>query len=201
MGTSDPIPINPRRIPGNWDDGFALDLHTLRSEFLGHDEYGHAQFETVRTPLGELLYKLKYQGDRSVVPLIAKVACAFVRRWNPRPGVVVPVPPSRRRRVQPLFEIADEMGRILHVPVDKRSVRRTLDNPELKNIYEYGKRLEALEGAHSADASALRGRRVLLLDDLYRSGATLNAVTKLIKTTGGAAAVFALTLTRTRSST
>lgn len=194
------MPINPRRIPGCWDDGFTLDLHTLRSEFLGHDEYGHPQFETVRTPLGELLYKHKYQGDRSVVPLIAKVACTFVRRWNPRPDVVVPVPPSKSRRAQPLFEIADEIGRILGVPVDKRSVRRTRENPELKNIFDYARRLEALEGAHFADAGTLRGRRVLLLDDLYRSGATLNAVTKLIKTTSGAAAVFALTLTRTRSS-
>lgn len=201
MRTTEPIPINPRRIPGYWDDGFALDLHTLRSEFLGHDEYGHAQFETVRTPLGELLYKLKYQGDRSVVPQIATVACAFVRRWNPRADVVVPVPPSKRRRVQPLFEIAAEMGRLLGIPVDRHSVRRTHENPELKNMFDYAKRRDALEGAHSVAVGSLRDQRVLLVDDLYRSGATLNAVAQLIKTAGGAAAIFALTMTRTRSST
>ena len=46
---------DPRHIPGCWDEGFALDLHTLESEFIGYDEYGHAQFDTRRSELGDLL--------------------------------------------------------------------------------------------------------------------------------------------------
>ena len=62
-----------------------------------------------------------------------------------------------------------------------------------------GKRLELLGGAHSIEGDALRGRRVLLLDDLYQSGATLNAIARLLKEAGGVSAVFALALTRARS--
>ena len=35
------IEINPRRLRGPWDDGYALDVHTRSSTFLGYDQYGH----------------------------------------------------------------------------------------------------------------------------------------------------------------
>lgn len=192
--------LDPRRVPGCWDDGFALDLHTRGSDFLGYDEYGHAQFDTTRTELGELLYKLKYKRDQSAIAPIAQAAADFVRSWNPRVGVIVPAPPSRSRAFQPLFQIADEVGRLLSLPVDKQSVRKTRETPELKNVFDYSKRLEILDGTHSVDSDALRGLRILLLDDLYRSGATLNDVARILRDEGGVSAVFALTLTRTRSS-
>jgi len=40
---------------------------------------------------------------------------------------------------------------------------------------------------------------VLLFDDLYRSGATMNAIAAALLDEGGAADVFALAITRTRS--
>jgi hypothetical protein len=89
--------------------------------------------------------------------------------------VIVPTPPSKSRAVQPLFQIADEVGRLLSLPVDKTSVRKTKVTPELKNV-DHAKRLELLGEAHSIQGEALRGQRVLLLDDLYQSGATLNAI-------------------------
>ena len=43
------------------------------------------------------------------------------------------------------------------------------------------------------------GKHILLFDDLYRSGATLNAVTDLLMNQGDAKTVRVLTVTRTRS--
>ena len=77
------VDIRPIRIPGRWSDGRALDVHTIRSTHVGDDEFGHPRFETERSPMGELLYRLKYKGDRSVVPAIAEAATAFVRSWQP----------------------------------------------------------------------------------------------------------------------
>ena len=135
-----------------------------------------------------------------MVPTIAQAVCDFVRAWKPGVDVLVPVPPSRNRPVQPLFSIAEESGRLLSLPVDKESVRKVSDIPELKNVYDYAKRLELLEGAHGMQGTTLRGRRVLLLDDLFRSGATLNSVAHLLRSEGGVTAIFALALTRTRTS-
>jgi predicted amidophosphoribosyltransferase len=187
------------RIPGPWDDGFALDFHTVGSALLGHDDAGHPVFDTRRTELGEALYRLKYRGAWLVVPAIADVAAAFVRSCGQSLDVVVPAVPTRDRPRQPLFDVADALGIRLGLPVDETSLRKARSTPELKNLYGYDERLAVLEGAHVLEGDALRGRRILLVDDLVRSGATLNAVTRLLKTEGGAAAVFVLALTRTRS--
>jgi hypothetical protein len=71
--------INPKPLRGVWTAGYALDFHTTRSVFAGHDEFGHRVFDTLRPPMGELLYRLKYGMDRSVVPEIARTARTISR--------------------------------------------------------------------------------------------------------------------------
>lgn len=63
----------------------------------------------------------------------------------------------------------------------------------------YEERLGLLAGAHDVAMAKVQGHAVLLFDDLYRSGATMNAVTTVLLDDGGATEVFALTITCTRS--
>ncbi len=49
------IEIHPKRISGSWDEGYVLDLHTISSTLIGHNEFGHPEFDTVRSELGELV--------------------------------------------------------------------------------------------------------------------------------------------------
>ncbi len=72
------------------------------------------------------------------------------------------------------------------------------DVPELKNVYDYDERIRLLKDAYAAEKPKTQGRRILLFDDLYRSGATLNEITATLYDQGGAADVFALAITRTR---
>lgn len=85
------------RIPGNWQQGFVLDYHTVRSVYVGDDEFGHPRYETVRTALGELVYKLKYHSDTSVLDEIIEAAAVFISGRRLNPDLIVPVPPSRQR--------------------------------------------------------------------------------------------------------
>lgn len=112
----------------------------------------------------------------------------------------IPVPPSRSRRPQqPVHVIAEALGKQIGIPVEPNGVTRTKETPELKNVYAYDERLRLLEGAHAVEASVVSGQRVLLFDDLYRSGATMNAITAALYDQGGVVDVYALALTRTRS--
>jgi predicted amidophosphoribosyltransferase len=187
-----------RKIPGRWRDGYALDIHTLSSIPIGYNEYGHLQFDTKRSELGELLYRLKYSADKTVVSEIVDAAETFVKSWVPDVEVIVPVPPSSVRSVQPVLVLAEELSRRLAIPLVV-CVRRTRESPQLKNVYDLDERLRLLKGLHEVDASATRGKKILLFDDLYRSGATMDEITALLYDQGEAADVFALTITRTRS--
>jgi predicted amidophosphoribosyltransferase len=192
--------IKPIRIPGRWRQGFALDYHTFGSTYLGDDEFGHPIFDTQRTEIGELLYRLKYRSDMSVVEDIAFTGSNFVASWNPGIDIIIPVPPSRSQRSnQPVSVLAEAISRLLNIPNAIDAVIRIKGIPELKNIYDYDERLRLMQGAHEITKSIVANQRILLFDDLFRSGATMNAITVELYYHGQAAEVFALAITRTRS--
>ena len=66
------ISIDPKPLTGPWKQGFALDVHTLSSELIGYNEWGHEVFNTKRSEIGELLYRLKYRSERATVPVIVE---------------------------------------------------------------------------------------------------------------------------------
>jgi len=194
------IKVNPKKIPGKWLEGYALDFHTISSTFIGYDEYGHEQFDTKRSDLGELLYLFKYKSDRSVVKEIAEIIQEFLARWKPPIEAIVPTPPSKKYRdYQPVLEIAKALSDLTRLPLHSGCVVKVKDTPELKSIHGYGERIQTLEDAFSITPNVLKDKTVLLLDDLFRSGATLSAVSNLLYTQGGVADVYALALTQTRS--
>lgn len=192
------IKISPKRIRGHWDDGYALDFHTVRSDYVGDDEYGHPQFNTTRTPIGELLYRLKYSRDESVIEAIVTTAGGFVREKLWSIDLVTPVPPSRARSFQPVVALARRLAEDLKVAFCGGCVVKVRDIPELKNIFDFDERTRLLNGAFQVDRSKVEGKRILLFDDLYRAGATIDAVSSELRKSGKAVGIQALTLTMTR---
>ena len=188
--------IDPRRIAGPWKAGYTLAEHTVSSEFLGYNEQGHPKFDTVRSDIGEQVYRLKYQGDTRAVPKLARVAAGFVTSKALPIDLVVALPPSKKRAVQPVSAIAEQLANTLKVPYDPKGLRKVQDTPELKALAELDERRKALAGAFAAGDVA--GRNVLLFDDLYRSGASMEEAAATLLA-AGAKAVYALALTRTRS--
>ena len=187
-----------RKILGQWKEGFALDLHTLSSTYIGDDEFGHPRFDTQRSEIGELLYQLKNKEDQTTIPEIVEAVERLMSAWRPSVDILVPVPPSTHRAVQPVLVLAEAISRRLSIPL-ALCVSRTRDVPQLKNIFDLDERTKHLENLHSIDESATRGKVILLFDDLYRSGATMNAITGQLNEDGQARNVFALAITKTRS--
>ena len=69
-------------------------------------------------------------------------------------------------------------------------MRATNYRPLLPGIAELGR-----------NKGRFRGKRVLILDDLYRSGATMAAVARTVREQGHATEIHVLALTRTRTRT
>ena len=192
------VAMNPRRIVGNWISGFALDIHTISSTHIGINEFGRDLFDNKRSELGELLYRMKYREDRSAASAIVEAAVSFLQRSRNKFDVIVPVPPSGSRRVQPVRILANGIGKALELPVAD-CVFATRPTTPLKGVMDPERRTELLEGLYSVERAHTQKKSVLLFDDLYRSGTTMKAITELLMTQGRAEAVRVLTITRTRS--
>ena len=191
------VEFNPIEIRGCWKAGFALDWHTRSSEFIGYNEFGHEEYKTVRSPVGELLFQLKYRNKRTAVDELVSTAETFVRRWSPAVEVIIPVPPSNTdRNVQPVLLVGKGLCSRLGMRWASDSVVKTKSTPQLKNVSDQDMRNELLDGAYTVKKGDLEGKTVLLFDDLYQSGATMNAVADVLKDESHVSAIYALTLTR-----
>jgi predicted amidophosphoribosyltransferase len=189
--------FHPIKIKGNWNIGYALDLQVISSEFIGYNEFGHAQFDTKRTTLGELLYKLKYKSDKNVLDDILRI----IRRFGKFKSidVIIPVPPSKTSRLfQPVVEIANRLGNSLGIQVLPNAVRKVKDTPELKNMSTFEEKYGLLQDAFEIGDSSISDKTILLFDDLYQTGATLTTITRILYEKGQVYKVKVLTLTKTK---
>jgi predicted amidophosphoribosyltransferase len=192
------VTVHPQRIAGKWRSGYALDLHTTSSIPIGENAFGHMQFDTVRPEIAELLYQLKYHSDPAAAGSIIETAACFLRPHRDKFDLLIPVPPSTYRAVQPVILLAEGIGKALGLPV-AACVTTTRSAAQIKNITDPEERRRQIEGLYAVDASQTQGKSILLFDDLFRSGTTMNAITDLLLTQGGGAVVRALTITKTRS--
>ena len=95
--------------------------------------------------------------------------------------------------------MAKSIGRLVGLTVDFNTLKKERNTSQLKNISEPEKRRKELKDSFNINFNALSDKNVLLFDDLYRSGETLNAVCDLVMNKGKAKAVYVLTITKTRS--
>jgi ComF family protein len=138
--------------------------------------------------------RLKYGGRTAYA---ATMAAAMARLMPEDAELLVPVPLHRWRIWGRGFNqaalIADALARTNGVPTDHHLLRRVKATPVLRGLDKRG-RAKAVAGAFalSPDAKAkLKGKTVVLVDDVHTSGATSDACAKLLKR-GGAAKVILL---------
>lgn len=188
------VEVHPERIDGPWIEGFVLDRHVISSRPIGYVGE-HMQFDTTRSPLGELIYQLKYRNGK--VDDIVETAVAFVREhWEGTIDSVVPPPPSLHRRAQPAVLIAEGVAGSFNVPTLSNAVVKATATQQMKNVPLH-ERAPLLTAAIQAGTDSVHGRRVLLVDDLWETGSTLRRVAELLHQMG-ASEIRALVMTRTK---
>lgn len=176
---------HPRPLPGPWEDGWALGFH---SRFSGKD--------WSRSPVGELAYRLKYQGDQSALEPLVERALAVCQEHPQLAQVeaILPVPPSTTRDFDPVSAFAEALAAKLEIaywPILVKT-RQTAPQKELRTLAQ--KRAN-VNGAFAVQGQ-LHEKNLLVIDDLYDSGATLEEVTRVLRR-AGSTKICVLTCTRT----
>jgi len=189
---------HPQGVKGPWKAGIVLDWHTVASQVIGQNEFGHPIFDNTRSEIGELLYQFKYRGDQSALQKILSATVEYLReRANGRFDLIVPVPPSNPTRTV-TSQLAKGLALGLGTGFSATALVKSKNTSELKSVSDPEIRKQILEDAFLADNQQVASKTVLLVDDLYRSGATLEAATAALTTQGGAKSVYVLAVTRTR---
>jgi ComF family protein len=160
-------------------------------------------FEAVRSPYAhedgarELVHLLKYENLTSLAEPMAGEMAPLVAVFAP--DVVVPVPlhggRERSRGYNQSALLARVIGRATGIVVDVKAARRVRATKPLVQAMSPEERAAIVEGAFRADASRVEGRRVLLIDDVVTTGATLGACARAMLE-AGAASVVAVTFVR-----
>lgn len=99
----------------------------------------------------------------------------------------VPTPPLRlkQRGYNQVELYARLTAEELHIPFSDSALYTIRENPSLVGK-KRTERLQAVKGAFAADEAQVKGKTVLLFDDVFTSGATLNACSKALKMAGAA---------------
>ncbi len=159
---------------------------------------GDETMNPFRSVLQQFKYGRKVSLGKPLGRLLAEGCGAFVREFQP--DVIVPVPLHPQRLRWRGFNQAVILGKPVSreqgVPMDPFILYRSVVTEPQTQLSE-PERKKNVRGAFTLNPKKpLEGRKVLLIDDIYTSGATANECSRtLIR--GGAGEVAILTLART----
>ncbi|MBR6615826.1 MAG: ComF family protein [Lachnospiraceae bacterium] len=151
-------------------------------------EYGLALFNYNDAARNSMV-QIKYHNKREYLDFYgAALAVRYereIRRMRVDAIIPVPVHPSRRRKrgFNQAEVLAKIVGERLGIPVKAELLRRTKKTLPQKEL-SVGERLKNLSGAFRADEIPENIRRVLLVDDIYTTGSTIEACTRVLKAAG-----------------
>ncbi|MBR7088336.1 MAG: ComF family protein [Mogibacterium sp.] len=170
--------FNCREHPHNYDRGYTC------------TEYG--------THERAMVFALKYDGRSDIASVIGEImADRMLAEFTPCElqtmfDVILPVPvhPHKRNRrgYNQAALIADEFARRTGLRSDDTVLARVKETHVMKYLGP-DQRRENIRGAfliRAGRGSAVAGRRILLLDDIYTTGATVDELAHLLKSNGAA---------------
>ena len=188
--------MQPIKIEGLWTEGYAVDRHVIKSVHLGYDEFGHDVYETTRSKLGELIYKMKYNGHSDTSGEIVDIITPFLNMWltDKKINCVIPVPQTKQRINQPVFLIAEKIAAVYEIGYDSTVLEKTSPVAS-KDMCRDNK---SVDGTIKKLKQATARRTILLVDDLYSTGSTANECVRVLKEDELVDDVYFLAITKTR---
>ncbi|MCQ2548826.1 MAG: ComF family protein [Lachnospiraceae bacterium] len=144
------------------------------------------------------IYRYKYGGRKEYGAFFGREMAEYFENYIKRihPDALIPVPLHRKRKRKRGFNqaeiLAEEIGKILQIPVWKKTVFRVKNTKPMKNV-EGNARQNNLKKAFKIRGNDVKLKTIILIDDIYTTGATVDTIAALLKT-AGAEKIFVLAL-------
>ena len=144
------------------------------------------------------IHSLKYRRNRALVNKLGEIMAAAWPQEFPADAILVPVPLAPKRARARGFNQAEVLaryvGREVGLPVRSRALRRIRETPPQVGM-NAAERQQNMKAAFRARARAIKGRPVILIDDVSTTGSTLTACAETLRK-AGASSVWGMTLAR-----
>jgi ComF family protein len=147
------------------------------------------------------LIHLKFRGRHKIASALGRLAFErYVASGEmEKPAAVVPVPLSRARRRQRGYNqselLAGVVAKQARVPMKRHILVKHKERPPQADLSAEGRWRNAAGAYRARVPVSLRGKLLLLVDDVYTTGATVEACTRVLLR-AGASSVDVLTMAR-----
>ncbi|MBQ6386866.1 MAG: ComF family protein [Lachnospiraceae bacterium] len=139
----------------------------------------------------EVMAAFKYRGRREYAPFLAGLLFRFAksRIADMRPDVIVPVPLHAERLAGRGYnqaeELAAELSLLTGIPMDSERLVRREKTAAMKKLGRQSRR-ESMRGVFAARRGNRDGERVLIVDDIYTTGSTVDSASCALTASGAA---------------
>lgn len=140
-------------------------------------------------PIKKLIYKLKYDGDCLLPGDLSELLMIAWDSYEQLNGelLLVPIPLHPKRLKSRGFNQAELLARQLAglagLPVDTQALKR-IKATEAQHNLGRAERMLNLSGAFRGDCAKVTGKTVVLVDDIFTSGATLKEAAREVLSLG-----------------
>ncbi|MBI3638586.1 ComF family protein [Candidatus Wolfebacteria bacterium] len=159
-----------------------------------------------------LIHYFKYKGFENIAPFLSEVLIKYtesvIRNLKPaRPAggleirnfLIIPIPlhPSRQRErgFNQSELLAKNIAVYYSIPLIN-NLKRIRKNEHQVSLKDYGKRIKNIAGCFSIkNPEEIAGKNIILIDDVFTSGATMNEAVEILKS-AGARKIIALVLAK-----
>jgi ComF family protein len=143
-----------------------------------------------RDPALEVIHRYKYQRALWFEPFLAELLlrAAVPALAGNKAEMIVPVPlhptKQREREFNQAERLADRLGAATQTPVHKRLVRRVVPT-RTQALLKRPERLANMRNAFAMrEGQRLNGERIVLVDDVFTTGATTSACARVLVAAG-----------------
>lgn len=154
-----------------------------------------------KNPVSQSIYRFKFHNQRSFGAYYAKEMVSqhktTILSWNIDFMIPIPIHPKKRRKrgYNQAEIVAGEIGKLLSIPVDENILVRVQDTDPQKTLDPQRRRrnIRTAFAVRKVKEEGLRGASVLLIDDIYTTGSTIDEAARILKK-AGAEKVYYLTI-------
>lgn len=134
-----------------------------------------------------IIHKMKFESRYKICLDMAAILNFYYADYIKSHDIIMPVMLNRRRLIERGYNqskiIANNISKRSGVYLDTKSVKRTKNTKKLSMAKDLNERLSIIDNAFRINkerSKNLEGKTVLIIDDIFTTGTTVNAISKII---------------------